>query len=122
MSGLMGRVFREFAITIVVAIFASGIVSLTLTPLMCARMLKDRGHGAKQTWMERVVGSAENGYSRPTEGRCGGSCEDGGSPCLSGASALSVRSGSLCWCPKHSFPLATAASSGRHDRPGRIIA
>ncbi|HMK37106.1 MAG TPA: efflux RND transporter permease subunit [Desulfomonilaceae bacterium] len=59
MSGLMGRVFREFAITIVVAIFASGIVSLTLTPLMCARLLKDRGSGSRQTWMERVVGGAE---------------------------------------------------------------
>lgn len=59
MSGLMGRVFREFAITIVVAIFASGLVSLTLTPLMSARMLKDRGRGSKRTWMERVVGGAE---------------------------------------------------------------
>ncbi len=59
MSGLMGRVFREFAITIVVSIFASGIVSLTLTPLMCARMLNDRGPGSRQTWMERVVGGLE---------------------------------------------------------------
>jgi len=59
MSGLIGRIFREFAITIVVSIFASGVVSLTLTPLMCARLLKDRGHGAKQTWMERVVGGFE---------------------------------------------------------------
>jgi HAE1 family hydrophobic/amphiphilic exporter-1 len=59
MSGLVGRIFREFAITIVVAIFASGLVSLTLTPLMCARMLKERGEGAKRTWMERVVGRAE---------------------------------------------------------------
>ena len=39
MSGLVGRIFREFAVTIVVAIFASGLVSLTLTPLMCARLL-----------------------------------------------------------------------------------
>jgi hydrophobic/amphiphilic exporter-1 (mainly G- bacteria), HAE1 family len=59
MSGLVGRIFREFAVTIVVSILASGLVSLTLTPLMCARLLKDRGHGAKQTWMERVVGGAE---------------------------------------------------------------
>ena len=59
MSGLVGRIFREFAITIVVAILASGLVSLTLTPLMCARLLKDRGHGVKQTWMERVIGGAE---------------------------------------------------------------
>ena len=59
MSGLVGRIFREFAITIVVAIFASGLVSLTLTPLMCARMLKDRGQGSKRTWVERVIGGVE---------------------------------------------------------------
>ena len=45
MPGLLGRIFREFAITIIVAIFASGLVSLTLTPLMCARLLAERGPG-----------------------------------------------------------------------------
>jgi len=59
MSGLVGRIFREFAITIVIAIFASGLVSLTLTPLMCARLLKGRGEGARKTWMERVIGGIE---------------------------------------------------------------
>src|SRR5438309_6017128 len=59
MSGLVGRIFREFAITIVVAIIASGLVSLTLTPLMCARLLQARGHGIKQNWIERGVGRIE---------------------------------------------------------------
>jgi HAE1 family hydrophobic/amphiphilic exporter-1 len=59
MSGLVGRIFREFAITIVVAIIASGLVSLTLTPLMCARLLKARGEGTRRTWMERKVGAME---------------------------------------------------------------
>jgi len=59
MPALVGRIFREFAITIVIAILASGLVSLTLTPLMCARLLKDRGPGAKRTWVERVIGGAE---------------------------------------------------------------
>ncbi|HEY8226069.1 MAG TPA: efflux RND transporter permease subunit [Pyrinomonadaceae bacterium] len=59
MTGLIGRIFREFAVTIVIAIFASGLVSLTLTPLMCARLLKGRGEGAKKTWMERVIGGIE---------------------------------------------------------------
>jgi HAE1 family hydrophobic/amphiphilic exporter-1 len=59
MSGLMGRIFREFSVTIIVAIFASGIVSLTLTPLMCARLLRQRGHGTKKTWLERVIGGVE---------------------------------------------------------------
>lgn len=59
MSGLVGRIFREFAITIVVAILASGVVSLTLTPLMCSRLLKERGPGSKKTWVERVIGGVE---------------------------------------------------------------
>ena len=59
MSGLMGRIFREFSITIVISILASGIVSLTLTPLMTSRLLSNRGEGAKKTWMERVFGSIE---------------------------------------------------------------
>src|SRR5512132_1269335 len=59
MSGLVGRIFREFAITIVISIFASGLVSLTLTPLMCARLLKGRGPGVKKTWIERVIGQVE---------------------------------------------------------------
>ena len=59
MTGLVGRIFREFAITIVIAILASGLVSLTLTPLMCARLLKERGEGSKKTWVERVIGGIE---------------------------------------------------------------
>ncbi len=54
MPGLLGRIFREFAITIIVAIFASGLISLTLTPLMCARLLAERGPGHKKHWMERL--------------------------------------------------------------------
>jgi hydrophobic/amphiphilic exporter-1 (mainly G- bacteria), HAE1 family len=59
MAGLVGRIFREFAVTIVIAILASGLVSLTLTPLMCARMLGERGEGHRKTWMERVIGGVE---------------------------------------------------------------
>jgi HAE1 family hydrophobic/amphiphilic exporter-1 len=53
MPGLLGRIFREFAITIIVAILASGLVSLTLTPLMCSRILAERGPGHTKTWTER---------------------------------------------------------------------
>ena len=59
MSGLVGRIFREFAVTIVIAILASGLVSLTLTPLMCARLLRERGREARKTWMERAIGGLE---------------------------------------------------------------
>ena len=40
MGGMVGRVFREFAVTISVAIIISGFVSLTLTPMLCARVLR----------------------------------------------------------------------------------
>lgn len=55
MPGLLGRIFREFAITIIVTILASGLVSLTLTPLMCSRILAERGAGHRKTWTERFV-------------------------------------------------------------------
>ena len=40
MTGIVGRLFREFAITLSAAVAVSAIVSLTLTPMMCARLLK----------------------------------------------------------------------------------
>ncbi len=55
MPGLLGRIFREFAITIIVAILASGLVSLTLTPLMCSRILVERGPDHRRTWTEKFV-------------------------------------------------------------------
>jgi hydrophobic/amphiphilic exporter-1 (mainly G- bacteria), HAE1 family len=60
LGGLIGRIFREFSITIIISILASGLVSLTLTPLMCARLLTNRGEGAKKTWLERVIGGVEH--------------------------------------------------------------
>jgi HAE1 family hydrophobic/amphiphilic exporter-1 len=45
MGGIVGRVFREFAVSIAVAILISGFVSLTLTPMLCARVLKGRHEG-----------------------------------------------------------------------------
>jgi len=40
MSGILGRLFREFAVTITIAILTSGIVSITLTPMLCSRFLR----------------------------------------------------------------------------------
>jgi HAE1 family hydrophobic/amphiphilic exporter-1 len=57
LPGLLGRIFQEFSITIIVAILASGLVSLTLTPLMCARILGERRAGHKRTRMEKWTGN-----------------------------------------------------------------
>ena len=64
MTGLVGRIFREFAITIVIAILASGLVSLTLTPLMCARLLKERGDGSQKD----VDGARHRRYRETSSG------------------------------------------------------
>src|SRR5499427_8073788 len=48
MGGIVGRVFREFAVTIAVAIVISGFVSLTLTPMLCARVLKGHHEGEEK--------------------------------------------------------------------------
>jgi HAE1 family hydrophobic/amphiphilic exporter-1 len=47
MSGVVGRVFREFAVTITMTILISGLVSLTLTPMLCSRVLKSINHNAR---------------------------------------------------------------------------
>lgn len=61
MPGLLGRIFFEFAVTIIVAILASGLVSLTLTPLMCARLLGERRPGHAKTRTERFI----TGFFKP---------------------------------------------------------
>jgi HAE1 family hydrophobic/amphiphilic exporter-1 len=48
MGGMVGRVFREFAVTVSVAIIISGFVSLTLTPMLCARVLKGHTPGQEE--------------------------------------------------------------------------
>src|SRR5690242_1057570 len=45
MTGLVGRMFREFALTLTIAVVASMVVSLTLTPMMCGRLLRPGQHG-----------------------------------------------------------------------------
>src|SRR5262249_16709541 len=50
MGGLIGRLFHEFAVTISAAILVSGVVSLTLTPMLCSRFLRPQ-HEARHGWL-----------------------------------------------------------------------
>jgi HAE1 family hydrophobic/amphiphilic exporter-1 len=54
MGGTVGRIFREFSVTVVMAILCSGVISLTLTPMMCARMLKEKGK-SKETLLQKFM-------------------------------------------------------------------
>jgi hydrophobic/amphiphilic exporter-1 (mainly G- bacteria), HAE1 family len=63
MSGILGRLLHEFAVTIMVAVLVSGFVSLTLTPMLCSRFVKPPEHGkhgrayaASQRFFDAVLG------------------------------------------------------------------
>ncbi len=65
MGGVVGRLFREFSVTLSVAIGVSMVVSLTATPMMCAHMLKQHAdHGWLYHTSDRAFRSLINGYGR----------------------------------------------------------
>ena len=68
MGDIVGRLFREFAVTLAVTILVSAFVSLTLTPMMSARLLKSKKHGEEETrfyqWSERLYERVIQYYGR----------------------------------------------------------
>ncbi len=65
MSGIVGRLLREFAVTVTVAILVSGCIALTLTPMMCSRFLKsskEAQHGRLYLFFERMFDRLLAGY------------------------------------------------------------
>jgi hydrophobic/amphiphilic exporter-1 (mainly G- bacteria), HAE1 family len=67
MGGIIGRLFREFAVTLAMAIFVSLVVSLTLTPMMASRFLrshKETRHGRIYQWSERAFDAMLHAYER----------------------------------------------------------
>jgi hydrophobe/amphiphile efflux-1 (HAE1) family protein len=67
MGGIVGRLFREFAVTLSIAVAFSAVVSLTVTPMMASRLLKperERSHGAFARGAERGFSALQRGYAR----------------------------------------------------------
>jgi len=71
MGGVVGRLFREFAITLSAAILVSLVVSLTTTPMMCSRLTQEHGrtgaHGRLHGLSERAFDAVQDGYRRSLE-------------------------------------------------------
>ena len=63
LGGVLGRLFKEFAVTITVAILISGVVSVTLTPMLCSRFLR-ASHDEKRGWFYRITESFFQGMLR----------------------------------------------------------
>src|SRR5258706_8484023 len=69
MGGIVGRLLHEFAVTIVIAILVSGIVSVSLTPMLCSRLIRPvRDHGSRRgpfyRWSEAGFVAMQRGYER----------------------------------------------------------
>jgi multidrug efflux pump len=69
MTGIVGRMFREFALTLTIAVIVSAIVSLTLTPMMCAKLLRHRpvDKNAKPGVITRFIDGTVAAYGRSVE-------------------------------------------------------
>ncbi|MBI4844689.1 MAG: efflux RND transporter permease subunit [Nitrospirae bacterium] len=71
MAGMLGRMLHEFAVTITVAILISGVVSLTLTPMLSSRFLRPQGearHGRLYNFMERFFDGMRGFYEKTLKG------------------------------------------------------
>jgi len=65
MGGILGRLFGEFAITVAIAILISGVISLTLTPMLCSRFLKEsERHGRLYHVLETAFDKSRDAYGR----------------------------------------------------------
>ena len=67
MSGLLGRLLHEFAVTIICAVLVSGFVSLSLTPMLCSRFVhsvREEKHGGLYNWFERFFEHVRSLYER----------------------------------------------------------
>ena len=70
-GGLTGVLFTEFAFTLAGAVLLSGVIALTLTPMMCSRILKPHAHGSKgrlEAWLDRRFDALHASYQRRLHG------------------------------------------------------
>jgi multidrug efflux pump len=71
MTGIVGRMFREFALTLTIAVVTSAVVSLTLTPMMCSRLLRHQAEATTGNALTRrfhgLVDRSVNAYHRSLE-------------------------------------------------------
>ncbi len=68
MSGPVGIFYRQFSLTLAISIVISGINAVTLTPALCALMLKPPHEGAKKDWLARFFGGFNRGYNATENG------------------------------------------------------
>ena len=111
MTGLVGRMFREFALTLTIAVVVSAIVSLTLTPMMAAKLLKHQPE-TRGNWIARAFNWVHGRHHRglPPQPRMG-AAPPAGDARGHGADAASSPSGCTSSSRRAFCPRRTPASS-----------
>ena len=120
MGGVVGRLFREFAVTISMAILISGIVSLTLTPMLCVAPAEGGQHGEHaQCRSIARPRRLRRGARAPIAGRCAACCAGAGDHAGRHARCRSSPRGYLfVVVPKGFFPIEDTGLHLRHHRGG----
>ena len=114
MTGLVGRMFREFALTLTIAVVTSAVVSLTLTPMMCSRLLRHASAEAARSGRRAAISTpASTDRWSSTGAASNGCCATRPSRCWSPSPRWSPPSGSTSSCRRASCRCRTPASSSR---------
>ena len=119
LGGLTGVLFSEFALTLAGAVVVSGIIALTLSPMMCAHLLTDTAHqGAAANWLDARFDALHNAYQRLL-GHC---LDNRGAVLLFAVAILAVCRCCSRWRNRSWRPRRTTAvcSSSRH-RPTMAV-
>jgi multidrug efflux pump subunit AcrB len=119
MGGLIGRLFHEFAVTVSLAILVSGVISLTLTPMLCSRFLKPEAAYRKPGIFYRACEQSSTGCWATMKQGCDGSCAT--TAFMLGVAFLTlVATVPLSMpCPRASSPSRIPASSWARPTPPR---
>ena len=104
MGDVVGRLFREFAITLSLTILVSAVVSLTLTPMMCAKLLRHKPD-SEQGWFYRASGNGFDAIVSVYGKRCAGFCNIKRHAARHRWARWPERSCSYIYVPKGFFPV-----------------
>ena len=123
MTGLVGRMFREFALTLTIAVVTSAVVSLTLTPMMCSRLLRHHGASRKGNAVSRGFNGAVDRTVEAYRRRLEWVLRHEALTLLVTAATLVATIWLYVIIPKGFLPLQDTGLDLRRDgrRPGRLV-
>ena len=109
MGDIVGRLFREFAVTLSVTILVSAVVSLTLTPMMCAKLLQHTAGARAEPLLPAPRSASSSGSSTATAARSPGCSSTRPPRCVVAVATLALTVLLYVVIPKGFFPVQDTA-------------